>query len=267
MIDYHLHTKLCKHAKGEIFEYIESAISKGLKEIAFTDHIPLPENFDIQHRMTISEIDYYIESINEAKRRYPEITIRLGIEADYYEGFEEFIYNFLNNYDFDLVIMSVHFIKQWPEANWVFDYNFAERSNLDIYKEYINTMINGIQTGLFDIIGHADLIKQPGNSLITLLPEQIEKMLKEAKNMGMALEINTSGYRRKIQESYPGFEWLPTIKEIDIPITIGSDAHDPSQIAMEFNKVYQALNFHEINKVAFFDQRKIVLANSTLNPL
>ena len=32
MIDYHLHTKLCKHAKGEVFEYVESAIDKGLTE-------------------------------------------------------------------------------------------------------------------------------------------------------------------------------------------------------------------------------------------
>ena len=55
MIDNHIHTKLCKHAEGDVFEYVEKAIAKGIKEIAFTDHIPLPENFDLAPRMQIKE--------------------------------------------------------------------------------------------------------------------------------------------------------------------------------------------------------------------
>ena len=60
MIDYHIHTKLCKHAEGEIHQYIESAISAGLAEIAFTDHNPLPDKFDIAHRMEMEEIELYL---------------------------------------------------------------------------------------------------------------------------------------------------------------------------------------------------------------
>ncbi|MCD4692171.1 MAG: PHP domain-containing protein, partial [Calditrichales bacterium] len=54
--DYHIHTKLCKHARGEMEEYVEQALRIGLKEIAFTDHIPLPDNFDIAHRMAYHEL-------------------------------------------------------------------------------------------------------------------------------------------------------------------------------------------------------------------
>ncbi len=74
--DYHIHTKLCKHASGEMEEYVESAIQKGLKEIAFTDHIPLPDNFDIAHRMTENELELYLENINKLSDLYPEIEIK-----------------------------------------------------------------------------------------------------------------------------------------------------------------------------------------------
>ena len=162
MIDYHNHTKLCKHADGEIDQYVEHAISIGISEIAFTDHMPLPDNFDIEHRMSEKEMDIYIEWINQVKLKYPEIKILFGIEVDYYEGFEKYTEQFLNNYDFDLVIMSVHFLKKWPEGNWVFNYDFPQKTFDDIYKEYLQTIIKGIKTGLFDVVGHLDLVKTPG---------------------------------------------------------------------------------------------------------
>ena len=82
LMDYHLHTKLCKHAQGEVFEYVEEAIRQGINEIAFTDHAPLPDNFDIAHRMEKTELDIYANWVYQVKDRYPEITIRFGIEAD-----------------------------------------------------------------------------------------------------------------------------------------------------------------------------------------
>ena len=73
MIDNHLHTKLCRHAEGEVYEYVEKAISIGLKQIAFTDHIPLPNNFDLAHRMQQNEMDIYVKWIEQARNMYPEI--------------------------------------------------------------------------------------------------------------------------------------------------------------------------------------------------
>ena len=41
VIDYHLHTPLCRHATGSPEEYLEAARQKGLREIGFADHYPL----------------------------------------------------------------------------------------------------------------------------------------------------------------------------------------------------------------------------------
>ena len=76
MIDYHLHTRLCKHASGEVSEFIEHALNSGISEIAFTDHIPLPDNFDIEHRMTYNQMDIYQNWITHARTRFPDINIK-----------------------------------------------------------------------------------------------------------------------------------------------------------------------------------------------
>jgi histidinol-phosphatase (PHP family) len=255
MIDNHIHTKLCKHAEGEVFEYVEKAIARGIKEISFTDHIPLPDKFDLAHRMQFNEIDTYAHWIMRAKGKYPEIKIRYGIEADFYEGYERFTENFLNQHDFDIVIMSVHFIRHWPEGNWVFDYNFPDKSKEEIYRDYLSTLKKGIDTGLFDIIGHLDMIKSPEDSLLDILPGDVNELLGVIIKSGMAIEINTSGYRKKVGEPYPGLDWLPMIKEKSIPLTIGSDAHHPDQVGLKFEHVYRRIKEEGISTLVVYDKR------------
>jgi len=256
MIDYHIHTKLCKHADGEISSYVEEAIKLGFSEIAFTDHIPLPDNFDIAHRMSIKELDLYVNWIDRMRSLYPEIIIRLGIEADYYQGFEDFIGKILTSYNFDLVIMSVHFLHHWPEGNWVFDYNFPDKTLSEIYSDYLKTMIQGINTGLFDVVGHVDIIKASGDSFTNQIPDDVDLLLKSILKMNMSLEINTSGYRKPINESYPGYDWLNLINRHQVPLTIGSDAHSPDQIGLNFSQVYQELQSEGIRTLSCYNNRK-----------
>jgi len=63
MIDYHVHTKLCKHASGEPEQYISTAISKGFSEIGFADHCPFPIGFDPLYRMNGNQFPEYKQLI------------------------------------------------------------------------------------------------------------------------------------------------------------------------------------------------------------
>jgi histidinol-phosphatase (PHP family) len=257
MIDYHIHTKLCKHAQGEVQDYVEAAIEAGIREIAFTDHIPLPDNFDSVHRMELAQMEIYSRWIESLRVRYPEIKVRFGIEADYYEGFEEYLYRFLNNFDFDVVIMAIHFIRHWPENNWVFNYHLPDKSQEEIYREYITTVIKGLRTGLFDILGHADIIKRANYPLFSTVPAEVNRLLSEVKLAGMALEINTSGFRKTIGESYPALNWIPAAQRQNVPLCIGSDAHRPNQVALRFADVYDLLKKYQIKWLATFEKRQM----------
>lgn len=255
--DYHIHTKLCKHATGSMEEYVQQALQSGCCEIAFTDHIPLPQDFDLAHRMHKSELDGYFKKIKRLRVAYPQLKILCGIEADFYDGFEPYLQQFLTAYDFDLVIMSVHFIKHWPEGNWAFSYHFPEKTLTDIYREYLDAVLRGLRTGLFDIVGHLDLVKSPEQSILAENKDQVEQILSEAKLQKMAVEINTSGLRKDIDQTYPDLSFVPLIIDADVPITLGSDAHQPEQVALKFPEITEHLSAFEALKGARFRSREM----------
>ncbi|HYG34422.1 MAG TPA: PHP domain-containing protein, partial [Clostridia bacterium] len=78
--DYHTHTPLCRHATGEPVELAVQAVKLGLDEIGFSDHAPMPQdNFD-DWRMNASDLEAYVAKVEEARRKFPELTIRLALE-------------------------------------------------------------------------------------------------------------------------------------------------------------------------------------------
>ncbi len=244
--DFHIHTKRCKHASGEPQEYVEQAIRMGLKEIAFTDHIPLPHGFDRAHRMDPDELDDYVNDVLTLQKQYSEIVIHLGIEADFIDGFEPFLKKTLSAYPFEIKILSVHFLAHWPQGNWVFQYNFPGKPIKEIYAEYLQAVKRGIETGLFNVVGHLDLIKRPNMPLLKHNEREVREVLAAARENGMAIEINTSGLRKKIGEPYPDFSFLPLIAEYGLPVTLGSDAHAPQQVGFSFDKVKKVAKIKEL---------------------
>jgi histidinol-phosphatase (PHP family) len=89
----------------------------------------------------------------------------------------------------------------------------------------------------FDIVGHLDLIK-----VFKFLPtdpiEVIAAPAMEAiKRADMAIELNVAGYRKPVAEPYPSETLLKMARELDIPVTFGSDAHKPEQVGLYREKI------------------------------
>lgn len=247
MNDYHVHTALCKHATGEMEEYVVAAIQNGIAEMCFTEHMPLPNGFDSEHRMEPKEMEYYLEQIAVLNRKYHrDIHILTGIEAEYIEGIEDYIKDFLDSYKFDVVIMGVHFIEKWRNGQWVFDFEYTEDDIQKKYRDYFRAVVKGIQTGLFDVVGHMDIVKRPGLAPMRFNRREIQKVLETIKSENMALELNTSGLRKVIEETYPSMSIINQAVKMDIPIVFGSDAHKPEDVGYHFddiiNRIFQFPN-------------------------
>src|SRR5437868_2563926 len=75
--DYHMHTPLCHHAVGQPVDYARVALSRGLKEIGFSDHSPMPRDDWDDWRMFERYLDTYVQSVRKAQETYPELTIKL----------------------------------------------------------------------------------------------------------------------------------------------------------------------------------------------
>jgi histidinol-phosphatase (PHP family) len=257
--DYHLHTRLCKHATGSLDEYIQTALKQGMSEICFTDHIPLPNGLDPDHRMVLEEVDSYLSLIDSARNRYRDLSILTGIEADFIDGHESYLDDFISSYSFDLVIMSVHFIKHWPRNQWVFNFSYTSQSIKHKYHDYFETMVRGIRSGLFDIVGHLDLIKRPGYPVLNSNPEDVENILEAVTQQGMSVELNTSGLRKPIEDCYPSREIMKRVLERGIPVTLGSDAHSPDQVGFSFDDLSVWLETRNQVKWARYDNRKRII--------
>ena len=91
--DYHLHTFRCKHATGDIVDYVEAAIKKNVSVLGFSDHTPLPDGKWPHIRMDLSELESYVLAIEEAQKKYQsehELTILKGMECEYADEYQVF---------------------------------------------------------------------------------------------------------------------------------------------------------------------------------
>jgi histidinol-phosphatase (PHP family) len=241
MHDYHMHSHWCRHASGALEEYARAAAAAGLDEICFTPHVPMPgyrpHLFGGKMRMELPEFEGYEEELARAREACPSLTILSGIEADYVRGWEGYFERFFAEHSFDLVLMSVHFVADWPEDCWVFDLP-GDRTIERIYADYFAAMREGIATGLYDCVAHLDLIKQPGLPVLEPCRDQVEEVLEACRDSGMSLEVNTSGLRKPIDEYYPAPGIAALAVERGVALTPGSDAHAPGQVGLAFDSVF-----------------------------
>src|SRR6185369_17602975 len=63
LYETHCHTPLCRHAVGTPQEYAQHAFERNLKGITFTDHNPMPMAYAAPFRMSMEELDQYVEMV------------------------------------------------------------------------------------------------------------------------------------------------------------------------------------------------------------
>ncbi len=240
MIDYHVHSHFCRHAVGGLAEYARAACRKGIREICFTPHIPLPGFrpgfLNDRLRMDERELDAYRVELEETRAAFPELTILSGVEADYIASMEGWLRRFLSRHAFDFVLMSVHFVSGWRDDEWVFGFG-SHRALPDAYSDYFREMRRGIETGLFDCVAHLDLVKRPGKPVLATNRDDVEGVLEACLSRGMSVEVNTSGMRKEISETYPCDQILRLMIDKEVSIVTSSDAHAPGQVGLHFDRL------------------------------
>ncbi|MBP7828726.1 MAG: histidinol-phosphatase HisJ family protein [Kiritimatiellae bacterium] len=237
--DYHSHTRLCKHAAGDPIDYARAARPRGLPELAATDHGPTPFNYDPRHRMEMDQFPEYLRGVEAAQRDQPGLVL-LGIEADYFEGCESFMAGWLAAQPFDVVLGSIHYLSppamDATEFKPLWDFGGMRGT----WKRYFELVGKLADSGLYDVVGHLDMLKRNGGRLPDRdLRECALPALDRIAAAGMAIEINTSGLRHAVKEMYPSPLLLSWARERGIPIVFGSDAHQPDQVGAEFKRAVQ----------------------------
>ncbi len=259
--DYHTHTPLCLHAEGEPEEYIDRAVEVGLAEYGISDHAPQhPEPFD-DWRMLEENLPEYFEWIERAKSHAGDrIVVRAGLECDWMAGNHDWNVDLASRYDWDYLIGSIHYLSD-RESEWDFDHVkwLGRWAKLDVEKAwdmYWKEFAKMAGSGLFDILGHPDLIKKFGYRPSGDLKRFYEPAIEAIAQSGVAIELNMAGLYKPCEEVYPAMDFLQLACQARIPITLSSDAHAPSEVARDFGQGVSMLLEAGYNETCTFDKRQ-----------
>lgn len=250
--DYHIHTTF-SDGKADPEEYIIQAISLGLSEIGFSEHLNLfvPDQKWCMDRARVPE---FISTIRRLKKNYTGIKIKTGLEVDYIPGKEEEIYKFIIPLDIDYVIGSVHYLGETTVDSGP---EFYENRDIDeIYETYFSYVNEAVASGLFDIIGHCDLVRIY-NHKPSVFPEyQYRKLAQQMKIHDVVFEVNTNGRNRPLGDFYPDRRFLKIFMEKNVPVCVNSDAHFPARTGQFFDEAYYLLKEAGFKEMAVFNRRE-----------
>ncbi len=232
LIDYHMHTRLTDGV-GEPVDYARVAVERGLDEIGCSDHAPLASSETDWH-LKKSDLETYVGWVRKAQKKFPQLPIKLGLEVDFLPGCEDWVRELAALYPWDFFLGSVHFIGEFPVDRSADDW---EREDVDArWREYFDRWKQAARSRLFDSLAHPDLPK-----IFNFRPQAdftvvYEDALRAAAESDVAIEVSTAGLRKPCHEIYPSEQFLRIARRLDVPITLGSDAHLPTDVGQDFAK-------------------------------
>jgi histidinol-phosphatase (PHP family) len=244
--NFHMHSNYCD-GKAELIEYVHEAKSKGMLSIGFSSHAPV--RFPCLWCMKGERLGSYIQSIDALKASVSEIEIYKGLEVDFIPGiispdsFRKVL---------DYTIGSIHFVDRYPDGRpWEIDgIHTAFLEGLEkIFQNDIKVAVTRyfeltremVETSCPTIVGHIDKIKiqNPAQKFFSEDEDWYQKEVKKTIDLiaekKVIVEVNTRGiYQKKSQTTYPSPWILELMHARNVPITISSDAHHPSDIINQF---------------------------------
>ena len=147
---------------------------------------------------------------------------------------KKFLARHCDEYAFDLVLGSVHFLDSWADPQY--GRGLSNTSDpVALWSDYFQLIGEMADTKLYDIAAHLDLPKRFGNQINReTFRELALPALDKIAAASMSIEINTSGTLHPMNEFYPAADLLRWAAERNIGLTFGSDAHAPERIGDSF---------------------------------
>jgi histidinol-phosphatase (PHP family) len=255
-LDAHLHTSLSPDADVAIDTYAQAAVARGITALAITDHIDFDPTAPAYAFTGYRERERYVRS---AAERWADagLAIRFGVEVTFQARYVDAIRAHLRSHPYDYVIGSVHVMRDDPYtahkvAGWV-----AGRPLPEIVAPYFGEVLRAIHSGLFDTLGHLDMVKRylaphvkPAE--LAAAPELYEPLLAALVETGTSLEVNTSGLRQTPGETYPAPWAVARYRALGgRKVTVGSDAHLARSFAYGLGRGYGIASEAGFDAVAF----------------
>ena len=223
--NYHAHTWRCSHATGTERDYVEAALSRGLKIFGFSDHTPypFPGEYYSWFRMKPQELKDYVATVDGLRKEFQDsIEIHCGVEAEYYPTYFGDLLSMLRDGGVEYMILGQHFLDNEIDAH----YAAVETGDPELLKRFCRQSMDAMQTAVFTYFAHPDIFRFAGDK--NLYISEMRQLCREAKSCGMPLEINLLGIEK--QKHYPNRLFWEIAGEEGCKAILGCDTHGPQML-------------------------------------
>ena len=184
--------------------------------------------------MEIEQLSEYIESLNLLQEKYQgQIEIETGLEVEFLPSMMKF-YEELKHLNLKPLIIGQHFY-QHADATFSFD----DEDKSDEYIGCCNAMIEGMKTGLFNIVAHPDRFFRRCKKWTSELTDISNELIATAAQNNIILEKNLSSYEKLVEKSnyiYWRNEFWDLVDQYNqaasnpVETIVGFDAHSTEQM-------------------------------------
>ena len=260
LADYHTHSRISPDAAAPMADMAEAAITAGLEELCFTDHVePIVWGTD-QPR---EPYDWQALTEEFARARAAadgRITLRLGIElGDAPWNFAHTEKLIADAPEVDFVIGSVHMLSE--RFNGVDLYYFDPKDDDEAragMADYLRQARRLAEWGRFNVLGHLTLplryLNENRGFHLTFdgFEREIEGILRTLIGKGCGIELNTNRGHTPL----PDEKWLRMYRDLGGEIiTLGTDAHGPEYVGCAVRERQQLLKDCGFTRFCTFEKR------------
>jgi histidinol-phosphatase (PHP family) len=282
VIDYHLH--LWSHEESsvgyrldQVAQYCEEARRNGVNELALTEHLyrfvelratvgdfwtrwnheptaPLMSDyFDFHARNSLED---YVTFAQLAKSE--GLPVKVGMEVDYYRDQMDDVAALVDQYPFDVLIGSVHWLNSWQfdDIDNAVQMNGWRTRDVDqTWAEYTVALEELTATRTVDVLAHPDVIKVAG--FFAAHPEPLwDAMAEAAAAVDVSVECSSSGWFKPAAEQYPAGGFLDRLVERGVTFTTASDAHRLERVGSRAGDLATLLEARGVHQLASYDERR-----------
>lgn len=253
--DCHLHTEFSTDSETPMRAQAERALELGIPAICVTDHMDM----DYPQGEFWLDTDRYMEAVRRLQEEYRgRLEISFGVELGLMEHLRARQEEYLKKYPFDFVIGSVHLIHGEDPYNGEL---FRKYGDEEVFREYFRLSHRLLADApSIQSWGHLDYVVRYGQNpevyFYRKYADEIDAVLKLLLEKGIALEVNTAGFRT-LGRTNPEPDVLRRYRELGGElITVGSDGHQPEYLGYRFRETEELLRSCGFSYYAVFRQRK-----------
>ncbi|KAI1142012.1 histidinol-phosphatase [Hypoxylon sp. FL0543] len=253
------------HAKDQLKDIIQHAISLGYITMGLTEHMPrtslddlYPEELDDPEgslAVLFPRHEAYLLEAQRLQAKYASrIHILIGFEGEWLRpAYEPLVSQLAAHPSVDYFIGSLHHINSVPID---YDASYYARAVASAggteelaYQRYYDQQLEMLQALKPRVVGHFDLVRllssQPARDVRAEWPgvwERIVRNLRFVAGYGGWLECNSSALRKGLAEPYPGRriaeEWL----RLGGRFTLSDDSHGIAQVGTNYARALEYLD-------------------------